>query len=133
MNRKTLNKAQVNHLRRLLGWVRCEVGQSPDELIATVRHIASKVDIDDYGKGRMVEEYRKASNVPKYIRAALKSLAPVVREAEGEIIDAGTSVVRTQAATKRGNGPRSGIRSIPTAAPTRRVQIPLPAPHTKDE
>src|SRR5690348_1691385 len=88
---KQLSKSDVNHLRRLLGWVRCEVGQSPEELVATVRHIASKIDIGEYGKQRMVEAHQQASRVPKYIRAALKALEKHVREAEGEVVDAETA------------------------------------------
>lgn len=88
---KELNKAQVNHLRRLLGWVRCSEGvfQSPEEMVASLRKIAPHVGVPDEGaKQRLAESYAKAANVPKYVRAAIKALEPVVREAEGEIVEA---------------------------------------------
>ena len=49
--------------------------------------------ISDYGKARTVEAYRKSQSVPAYIRAALKSLAPVVEESAGQIVDHETAVV----------------------------------------
>lgn len=84
---KELNKAQVNHLRRLLGWVRCEIPPSPDEVVKIVHGIAPVIDNED-AKQKMVAWHREAASVPKYIRAALKALEPVVAEAKGEIVDA---------------------------------------------
>ena len=93
---KSLDKAQVNHLRRLLGWVRCSDGvfQSPEEMVATLRQIAPHVDVPDEGaKQRLAESYAKAASIPKYVRAAIKALEPVVREAEGTVVDALNPVV----------------------------------------
>ncbi len=86
---KALSKAQINHLRRLLGWVRCEVWQSPEEFVETLKRIAPAVGTPDAAaKRRLAETYEKAASVPKYVRAAIKALEPVVREAEGEVVDA---------------------------------------------
>lgn len=71
---KSLSKSDVNHLRRLLGWVRCEIPPAPDEVVKIVHSIAPAIDSE-------------ASSVPKYIRAALKALAPLVEEARGEIVE----------------------------------------------
>ena len=93
---KQLDKAQVNHLRRLLGWVRCSEGvfQSPEEMVNSLRQIAPHVGTpDDASKQRLAESYAKAASVPKYVRAAIKALEPVVREAEGEVVDAMNPVV----------------------------------------
>ena len=91
---KQLDKAQVNHLRRLLGWMRCEVWQSPEEFVETLRSIAPAVGTPDAAaKQRLAESYEKAASVPKYVRAAIKALEPVVREAEGNIVDATNPVV----------------------------------------
>lgn len=91
---KELNKAQVNHLRRLLGWVRCEVWQSPEEFVETLKTIAPYVGpLDDGAKQRLSDSYFKAASVPIYVRAAIKALEPVVREAEGEVVDATNPVV----------------------------------------
>lgn len=88
---KELSKAQVNHLRRLLGWVRSSDGvfQSPEEMVATLREIAPHVgQPDEAAKQRLTESYEKAASIPKYVRAAIKALEPVVREAEGQVVDA---------------------------------------------
>ena len=91
--KRRLTAAEINHLRRLLGWVACEVGQTPEELIATVRKIAPAVGaIDDAAKGRLVEAHAKATAVPKYVRAAIASLRkaidPDVVTVDGELADA---------------------------------------------
>lgn len=87
MNR-ALSKAEVNHLRRLIGYVRCEILQSPDELIATVQNIFPAIgEISEEGKQRLVSSYEKAIAVPKYVRDAIKSLEKVIIENQGEILD----------------------------------------------
>ena len=83
--RKALKKSEVNHLRRLLGWVRCEIPPAPDEIVSIVRSIAPAIDSDN-AKQKMVEWHRESQGVPKYVRAALKALEPLVRDAEGEIV-----------------------------------------------
>ena len=83
-----LTNAEINHLRRLLGWVACEVGQTPDELIATVRKIAPAIqDVSEEGKTRLVESHHKAASVPKYISAAIKSLSKAIHPHLGDIVD----------------------------------------------
>lgn len=72
----TLTAAELNHLRRLLGWVSCEVGQPPDEMVPMVQSIVRQIgEPSPEGKARLVEAHARASNVPKYVRAALKALA----------------------------------------------------------
>ena len=83
---KQLSKAQVNHLRRLLGWVRCEIPPAPGEVVAIVKSIMPVIGSPE-AQQKMVEWHREASSVPQYLRAALKALEPVVREAAGEIVD----------------------------------------------
>lgn len=86
---KSLNKAQVNHLRRLLGWMRCEVGQSPEEMVTMMKGLLPRLGpVSEDGKQRLVEAHQAAARVPKYIRAAIKALEPVVAESRGEIVDA---------------------------------------------
>jgi hypothetical protein len=76
-----LSEAHVNHLRRLLGWVRCDIGQSPDEYVMTVRRITERVGLpDEAGQQRVMTAYREAKAVPQYVRAAVKSLEQIVRE-----------------------------------------------------
>jgi hypothetical protein len=94
---KALTKSEVNHLRRLLGYVRCNIGQSPDELVATVRGIAGKIDgIDEQGKQRLVESHAKSSSVPAYVRDAVKSLEKAIKEQYGEVVDAEKAQVKIE-------------------------------------
>lgn len=70
-----LSVAAANHLRRLVAWVRCEVGQTPEELVDTIKHIAPFIgDIGECGKERLVLAHQQASAVPKYVRDAIKAL-----------------------------------------------------------
>lgn len=83
-----MKQSELNHLRRLLAWVHCEIGQSPDELIRTLQGMAHAIDsVDDGGKRRLVETYDKAARVPRYVRAAVKALQQMVGSA-GSVVDA---------------------------------------------
>ena len=51
-----MKRSDLNHLRRLVAWVECEIGQSPDELVTTMRNMAERgITTDDAGKARMVK------------------------------------------------------------------------------
>lgn len=70
-----LTRGEVMHLRRLLGWVACEIGQTPDELVATVRNIVPKIgEVSEEGKARLVQAHQQSCNVPKYVRDAVRAL-----------------------------------------------------------
>lgn len=70
-----MRQSELNHLRRLLGWVRCEIGPTPDEFVAIAQKIAPTVgEVSDDGKRRLVEYHDRARSVPKYIREAVKAL-----------------------------------------------------------
>lgn len=79
-----LPDAHVHHLRRLLGWLDCEVGQAPEELVATVRALAPALGtaISDEGRARLVQTHAQASNVPKYVRQALQALRALLQAQE---------------------------------------------------
>lgn len=87
---KPLTDAEVNHLRRLLGWVRCEVGQAPEEMVETLKAIAPAVGqvTDPAAEARMRAAYEKSAAVPKYVRAAIKALEKTIVQRAGEIVDA---------------------------------------------
>lgn len=71
----TLTAAEVNHLRRLVAWVDCDAGQEPDAMVDMVRAICERLgDVSEEGKARLVESHAQASNVPQYVRAAIKAL-----------------------------------------------------------
>lgn len=72
-----MKRSVRNHLRRLLGWVRCDIGQSPAELQQTMIDVADGLghpDISPEAKTRIVESYRRAESIPLYVRAAVKAL-----------------------------------------------------------
>lgn len=84
-----MKQSDLAHLRRLLGWVRCEIGQSPEELRAAVRSIAAAAGMPPPGPGaqqRMVDSYDKARSVPQYVRAAVKALERTVGTV-GPVVD----------------------------------------------
>ncbi|HJV75461.1 MAG TPA: hypothetical protein VJ654_14640 [Noviherbaspirillum sp.] len=98
-----LTDAEINHLRRLLGYVRCEIGQEPDEIVSTVKKIAPAIgDISEEGKKNLVEWHDKSSSVPKYVRAAVKALEKTIVQHQGEILDAGESRVVREITSKFG-------------------------------
>ena len=37
-----MKRSDLNHLRRLVAWVKCEIGQPPDELVKTMRNLAER-------------------------------------------------------------------------------------------
>ena len=86
---KNLSQSEINHLRRLLGWVRCEIGQSPKEMEDTYRDILEKWDgeISDGGKERFVKAYEKSVSIPKYVRQAVKMLGKAIADEGYEVVD----------------------------------------------
>jgi hypothetical protein len=83
-----MKQSEVNHLRLLLGWVRCEIGQSPDELVSTMNEIAGKLDVQIDGgvKQRLVEAHDSARAIPRYVRAAEKALTKMLKD-RGEVVE----------------------------------------------
>jgi hypothetical protein len=76
-----MKDSDINHLRRLLGFVRCEIGQAPDDMVAMVQSILPRIgEVSDEGKDRMVRSYLKSAAIPQYVRAAIKALEKVVSE-----------------------------------------------------
>lgn len=79
--KRRLTVAEVNHLRRLLAWVRCEIPPEPSAIEDIVRNIAPAIStVSAEGKQRLVEWHRESENVPLYIRAALKSLTKLLED-----------------------------------------------------
>lgn len=71
-----LTNAEINHLRKLIGWVICEIGPSPEEHIDIVKKIAPafKDGISEEGQVRLLESHHKYKSIPKYVRNAIKAL-----------------------------------------------------------
>lgn len=90
--RPNLTQAQVNHLRRLLGWVRCEYGQEPavyaeqaKDMIARLEHAGFKTSDD--AKAYIAESYMHKASTPKYVRAAVKALEKLLVKQDGVVVD----------------------------------------------
>lgn len=84
-----LTDAEINHLRRLLAYVECEIGQAPEEMVETLKRIAPAVN-DDIGVeayGRLEKAYEQSVAVPQYIRQAIKALKKTIVKHSGEITD----------------------------------------------
>lgn len=71
-----LKASDLNHLRRLLAWVGCQIGQAPDELVKTVQDLLPALghEVPDEAKQRLVLAHRQAASVPQYVHAAMKAL-----------------------------------------------------------
>ncbi len=99
-----MKQSDLAHLRRLLGWVRCEIGQSPEELVAGLQTIADKLGhppIDDAARQRLVQDYDRRRAVPRYVREAVKALDRYAR-APGAVVEV---KVRQLPRTTRGGPP----------------------------
>ncbi|HFH4607919.1 hypothetical protein [Pseudomonas aeruginosa] len=88
MTARRLTRAEMNHLRRLIGWVRCEVGAEPEKIATAAKEALVHFQcVTEDGKQRLHEHYQKSVAVPKYIRAALKALEKVCLEEPAEVVD----------------------------------------------
>lgn len=85
-----MKQSDINHLRRLLAWVKTETGQTPEELEVTLKGVADKLghpDISEEAKARLVESHDKARAVPIYVRDAIKALDKYIKS-DGPIVEA---------------------------------------------
>ena len=79
-----MKRSDLNHLRRLVAWARCEIGQPPDEHVATVHHLAER-------------------SAPKYVRDAVKALDRYARP-PGAVVDEQAAPRRIQGAKEASDG-----------------------------
>lgn len=83
-----MTDAEVNHLRRLLAWIRLEYGLDDNVLKGTIAgaHKAVEHDPTLRAKGQEVvdETVAKIASVPAYIRQAVKMLTKAVRDHDAE-------------------------------------------------
>ena len=87
MNR-ALTKSEVKHLRLLLGWLDCEIGPSPKEMIAMAKELAPTIGKITVGAAlRMNAALEKSESVPVYVRSAVKALQKTLVKNVGEVID----------------------------------------------
>ncbi|MFY3139292.1 hypothetical protein ACOTFF_21750 [Achromobacter xylosoxidans] len=110
-----MKQSDLNHLRRLLGWISCDIGQDPAGQQQTMIHIAGKLGIDSIdadAKARLVEGYRRAEAVPVYVRDAVKALEKALAAAGR---DPGVVAPRATAQTRANTGfdPGAGAGRAP--------------------
>ena len=90
-----LTSAEVNHLRRLIAWVRCEYFLTPEEVVQVVRdNMAILGEPSKKAKARLVEWHKEKSRIPKYVHAAVKALSKTLAEQDGDTIDAEMSKLK---------------------------------------
>jgi hypothetical protein len=83
-----LKASDVNHLRRLLAYIRLDIGQAPEEMAETLRSIAPIIrDAQPEGVARLKDACDKSLAVPQYVRAAIKALEKTLVKSDGEILD----------------------------------------------
>lgn len=116
-----MRQSELNHLRRLVGWVRCDIDQDPEDMVRTAQDVAAKLEghvIDDEARRRFVERHDRARAIPKYVREAVKALAiylnepgevseaqPVVRKIADDTLPPGDMVRHLKRLRASGQGP----------------------------
>ena len=91
MPARSLKESEINHLRRLIAYVKCDIGEDEQKTIQTYSNIIDSIqdDLSDDAKERIVDSIKKSASVPQYIRRAIKALDKVVKESGlGDIVDA---------------------------------------------
>ena len=81
-----MTEAEVNHLRRLLAWMRCEWMLDPDMqrgMLSAVEHLGAAGAIThDEATAAIAERAQKINVCPAYVRQAVKMLTQAIREHE---------------------------------------------------
>lgn len=81
-----MTEAQVNHLRRLLAWMRCEWMLDPDAQHGYVDASGWLVDAGyatpEEAGAQLMEAARRINQCPAYVRQAVKMLTKALREHE---------------------------------------------------
>lgn len=75
------SEAERNHLRRLLAWCECEVGQEPEQFLAIAPAIINEGNLES-SRDIVTEEYNRLKSKPVYVRSAIKSLKKYLAEIE---------------------------------------------------
>ena len=90
-----MTEAEVNHLRRLLAWMRCEWMLDEDMqrgyLLGNAEAVAHGLQTPEQAGAHLVERAEKINkSVPLYVRQAVKMLTKALREHEERsgVIDA---------------------------------------------
>ncbi len=89
--KKQLSKSEVNHLRRLLAWMRVEYCLDENMQrggLTAIKMLLDSGDISqeqaDFALNRKAEQIRQ---VPAYLRQAVKMLQKAIADTESETVD----------------------------------------------
>lgn len=81
-----MTEAEVNHLRRLLAWMRCEWMLDPDMqrgMLSAIEHLGAAGAIThEMATDAVAERAEKVNQVPAYVRQAVKMLTQAIRKHE---------------------------------------------------
>ena len=119
-----MKQSDLNHLRRLLGWIRCDIGQAPGEMVQTMIDVAGKLgnpEISPEAQGRLMESYRRAEAVPIYVgmRSRLWRGSRRDRPAGRRRPALGADLVLKRLAPRRKPAPMLGLTLVPLGASRR--------------
>lgn len=111
-----LTEADVNHMRRLLAWMRCEWMLDEDMqrgyMLGTAATVAHGMQTPEQAGARLVERAEQINKaVPLYVRQAVKMLTKALRDHErkaGIVDNAGVGTGEREPARKRASVPRGG-------------------------
>jgi cytosine/adenosine deaminase-related metal-dependent hydrolase len=93
-----LTEAEVNHLRRLLAWLRCEYTLDPDAqrgyLLGATEAVRQGFTTPARASGLIAERAADINRCPAYVRQAIAMLTKAIRDHERKagIVDAEPSV-----------------------------------------
>ncbi|HFK2002906.1 TPA: hypothetical protein ACGW3W_002201 [Pseudomonas aeruginosa] len=81
-----MNEAQVNHLRRLLAWMRCEWMLDDDMQRGFISGAESSVEVgaatSEEAGALLAKQAEKINQCPAYVRQAVKMLSKALRDHE---------------------------------------------------
>lgn len=80
-----MKQSDLNHLRRVLAWLSCEMGQEPAAMVEMTAAIVAKIGPITDPEGariRLQEGYDKAASYPVYLRQGVKMLTKALRDHE---------------------------------------------------
>jgi hypothetical protein len=86
--KRQLTDAEVNHLRQLLAWMRCEWCLDDDMQRGSLSAVKSLMDSGDITEQQAHQQLSgraaQINTVPKYVRQAVKMLTKTIREFDGQ-------------------------------------------------
>jgi hypothetical protein len=93
MSKIVLTEAEINHLRRVLAWMRCEYMLDEDMQRGFANAAKWMANHDPSQKDAAIrvlnEQAEKIRHVPKYVRQGVKMLTKLLRDSDklGDVID----------------------------------------------